>query len=302
MISLFQSATASVRRPLFGYWVHDWDPVIIQFTETLAVRWYGLAYVSGFLIAFALLGLYWKRGRSVLAPRMQESLAMALILGVLIGGRAGYFLLYELHNFLRDPLVLFRVWEGGMASHGGFVGVTVAILWVARRYKLHPLRISDLVATVTPPGLLLGRLANFINGELWGKVTEVPWAVIFPKSAPPGMPVSLIPPRHPSQLYEAFLEGLVLLLYMQWRFWSVRGRGPGGAGEASLSARPGHLTGEFLIAYAVMRAMGEFFREPDAALILGLNRGTFYSIFLALAGLGLLVWIRRGGLTNGKRA
>jgi phosphatidylglycerol:prolipoprotein diacylglycerol transferase len=128
-------------------------------------------------------------------------------------------------------------------------------------------------------------------------VTDVPWAVIFPKSAPPGMPVQLISPRHPSQLYEALLEGLVLFVYMQARFWLVRGRKPG-ATEISPSARPGHLTGEFLIVYSVGRWIGESFREPDAALIMGLSRGTFYSLFLLLAGVILIAWTRLGKLTN----
>ena len=282
----------------FAFWVHDFDPVIFRFTDAIAIRWYGLAYVSGFLIAFFLLGLYWKKGRSVLNPRMQESLAMALIIGVVLGGRLGYFLLYEAANFLRDPLIFFRVWEGGMSSHGGFAGVTLAGLWVARKYRLNPFQIGDLVASVTAPGLMLGRLANFINGELWGKVTEVPWGVIFPGSAPAGMPVELIPARHPSQLYQAFLEGLLLMVYMQWRFWSVKGRGPAAASSPYLSARPGHLMGEFLVGYSLMRMLGELFREPDATLILGMSRGSFYSIFLLLAGVGLIVLVRRGQLTN----
>lgn len=283
---------------LFAYWVHDLDPVIFRFTETLAIRWYGLAYVAGFLAAFGLLGLYWKRGRSVISPGMQEGLAMSMILGVVIGGRFGYFLLYETANFLRDPLILLRVWEGGMSSHGGFLGVTVAALWFSRKYKIHPLQVGDLIASVTPPGLLLGRLANFINGELWGKVTEVPWAVIFPGSAPAGMPVELISARHPSQLYQAALEGLILLVYMQYRFWSVKGRGASAWTTPYLSARPGHLMGEFLIGYGLMRIFGEFFREPDAALILGMSRGSFYSIFLLLAGLALVYAVRHGKLTK----
>ncbi|MGC9451966.1 MAG: prolipoprotein diacylglyceryl transferase [Oceanipulchritudo sp.] len=287
---------------MLAYWVHDLEPVIYQITEKLAVRWYGLSYVTGFLIAFALLGLYWKRGRSVLDPRMQENLAVALILGVLIGGRVGYFLLYETVNLLRDPLVLFRVWEGGMASHGGFAGVAVAILWISRKNRLPSLKLGDLIASVAPPGLLLGRIANFVNGELWGKVSQVPWAVIFPKSAPAGTPVSLISPRHPSQLYEAVLEGLVLLLYMQYRFWRVKGRKEATLAAADPPARPGHLTGEFLVVYSLARCIGEVFREPDASLILGLNRGIFYSILLLLVGLALIAWIRVQPLTNRKRA
>ena len=172
---------------LLAYWVHDLNPVIFQITETLAVRWYGLAYVVGFLIGIGLLSLSWKRGRSPVNPRIQESLVMAVILGVVIGGRLGYFLFYELENFLSNPLILFRVWEGGMASHGGFLGVAVGALFVARKYKIETLVIWDLLASVTPPGLLLGRLANFINGELWGKISDVSWAVVFPKSVPQGI-------------------------------------------------------------------------------------------------------------------
>lgn len=280
------------------YWVHDLDPVIIQFTDTIAVRWYGVAYVAGFILAFGLFHLYWKRGRSAIDPRMQESLAMALILGVIIGGRLGYFLLYDFGSFIANPLVFFQVWTGGMASHGGFAGVAVAALWIARKHGLHPLRISDLVGSVAAAGLFFGRIANFINGELWGKVTDVPWAVIFPQSAPHGMPESLIAPRHPSQLYQALLEGLLLFLYMQWRFWSVRGRGPDWPGPPGPSARPGHLTGEFLIGYSIARIIGEVFREPDAALILGLSRGSFYSFFLLAAGIGMVLWIRGRRLTN----
>ncbi|HSH09221.1 MAG TPA: prolipoprotein diacylglyceryl transferase [Oceanipulchritudo sp.] len=281
-----------------SHWVHNLDPVIIQFTETLAIRWYGLAYVAGFLVGFGLLALYWKRRRSLVNPQMQESLAIAIILGVVIGGRLGYFLMYEFRNFLGDPLVFFRVWEGGMASHGGFLGVAVAGLWAARKYQINPLYLGDLIASGTPPGILFGRLANFINGELWGKVSDVPWAVVFPHSSVPGMPIQFIPPRHPSQLYEAALEGLLLLVYVQWRFWRVPGRLPLIPKPANPSARPGHLMAEFLIGYSIVRWIGESFREPDAALILGISRGSFYSIFLLIAGISFLYWIRRGQLTK----
>lgn len=285
-------------QPELKYWVHDLDPVIIQFTDTIGIRWYGLAYVTGFLIGFALWTLYRKRGRTSLTSEMQENLAMAMILGVVIGGRLGYFLLYELTNFIQDPLIFFRVWTGGMASHGGFAGVTIAGLWVARKYRISPWHLGDLVASVAAPGLLLGRIANFINGELWGNITDVPWAVIFPQSAGSGMPVEFIPPRHPSQLYEAGLEGLLLLIYIQCRFWMVKGRGAKVDRDASKSARPGHLMAEFLMGYSIARCLGEWFREPDASLILGMSRGSFYSIFLFLIGLGLLIWIRYGRLTN----
>lgn len=282
-----------------GHWVHDIDPVIFQITDTLAIRWYGLAYVTGFLIAVGLLMLYRRKGLSPLTPALLENFVLYVMAGVIVGGRLGYFLLYEPGDFFSNPFVLFAVWEGGMASHGGFAGVFLAVLLYARRNRLSPFAIGDLVVTVAPPGLFLGRIANFINGQLWGKVSEVSWAVVFPKSAPPGTPVELIPPRHPSQLYEAFLEGLVLFLYMQARFWGTRRR-HAAAGTSTAFIRPGQLVAEFLIAYSLLRCAGEFYREPDAALLFGLSRGTFYSLFLLVFGVGMLVFLRRRPLTSGK--
>lgn len=274
------------------YWVHDLDPVIIRFTEHLAIRWYGLAYIAGFLVAMGLLSLYRRRGRSPLSASDQELFLFAMIIGVMVGGRLGFFIFYEADKLLQNPLIVLYLWEGGMASHGGFVGVLLAGLYVARRLKVSGWELGDLIVSVTPPGLFFGRIANFINGELWGKVTAVPWAVIFPESGPRGMPVEWIDPRHPSQLYQAMLEGLLLFAYVQARFWLRR--------AGSRSAQPGHLTGEFLIAYSLMRWVGEWFREPDAPLVMGISRGSFLSIFTCIAGIGVLVWVRRGQLTNGK--
>ncbi len=268
-----------------NYWVHDLSPFLWEFAPGIGIRYYGLAYVLGFLIGLWLLGRYSRAGRSPLSREQNGELLYALVLGVLLGGRLGYFLLYAPGELFSSPLAFFRVWDGGMASHGGFVGVLAAALWFARRHRVRFWTLADLVATITPPGLLLGRLANFVNGELWGNSTRVPWAVIFPKSAPEGTPVHLLVPRHPSQLYEAAGEGLLLLVYLQFRLWR---------GDAVLR-RPGQLTGEFLIGYAVARMFCELFREPDAALILGLSRGTFYSLFVLAAGAGILARaIRRG--------
>jgi phosphatidylglycerol:prolipoprotein diacylglycerol transferase len=172
-----------------------------------------------------------------------------------------------------------------MASHGGMIGVAVAVAWYSRVSKIRFLHLADLVCSVAAAGLLFGRIANFINGELWGKQTRVPWAVIFPKSEEPGMPLRLMFPRHPSQLYEAALEGALLLAYMQWRFWR----------SDTVAKRPGRLCGEFLLAYALARIFCEVFREPDVGidLILGLSRGTFYSLFMIIAGLVLILWPSR---------
>jgi phosphatidylglycerol:prolipoprotein diacylglycerol transferase len=258
-----------------SYWIDNFSPFLVRFSDTFGIHYYGLAYVFAFIIAALLLHLFWRAGRSQLNPKIQSDLIMAVIIGVMVGGRLGYFLLYSPATLLREPLAVLRIWDGGMSSHGGFAGVCFALVWLIRKHQLAWRPVADVLATLAPPGLFLGRVANFINGELWGKVAYVPWAVIFPKSAPEGTPLTAIPPRHPSQLYEALLEGLFLTIYTQLRFW----RSP------VTRERPGQLTGEFLILYAVVRAVGEIFREPDASLLFGLSRGTFYSIFLLVGGL-----------------
>jgi phosphatidylglycerol:prolipoprotein diacylglycerol transferase len=265
-----------------AFWVHNIDPFFIQFSENFGIRYYGLAYLAGFLASAGLLVYYHRRGRSPFEFNTVTDLITVLVFGVLVGGRLGFFLLYQLDTLRTDPFGFFRVWEGGMASHGGFIGVLVAMWWWARRRRASLLQVSDLVVTTVPAGLLFGRIANFINGELVGRVTSVPWAVIFPHNEfDRAMPRAL--PRHPSQLYAAALEGALLLAYMQVRFWR---RDPA-------KVRPGQLSGEFLIAYAVVRVVGEQFREPDAPPLFGLSRGVFYSIFLLIAGVGLLVFTRR---------
>jgi phosphatidylglycerol:prolipoprotein diacylglycerol transferase len=191
-------------------------------------------------------------------------------------------LLYDLPSLVHEPLSSFAVWRGGMASHGGFIGLAGAALWAARRLKVPAFHVGDLITLVAPQGLFLGRVANFINGELWGRPSDAPWAVIFPLSAPGGTSVEWIAPRHPSQLYEAGLEGLLLLAWTQWRLW-----------KTDAWKTPGRITGEFLVLYAVVRIAGEQFREPDAGLLLGLSRGVFYSLFVLLAGLLVLATRKR---------
>jgi phosphatidylglycerol---prolipoprotein diacylglyceryl transferase len=266
----------------FAYWVHHFDPFLIKFSESFGIRYYGLAYLAGFLAAGWLLYLYWRKGRSPHGLNTISDLMTYIVLGVLIGGRLGYFLLYQSSALRTDPLGVFRVWEGGMASHGGFVGVLIAMWWWSRKRQAPFLSVSDLVVTTAPVGIFFGRIANFINGELVGKPASVPWAVIFPRNEIDEALGQSAVPRHPSQLYQATLEGLVLLAYMQWRFW-----------RSSAQTRPGQLSGEFLIAYAVVRVIGEIFREPDASLLFGVSRGTFYSIFLIIAGVALILKARR---------
>lgn len=251
-----------------GFWIHTPHPFLVRFSENFGIRYYGLAYLAGFVAAGWLLHRYHQRQRSPLDLAAIFDLMTVLIAGVVIGGRLGYFVLYQSESFFHDPLVLFRVWEGGMASHGGFVGVVVAMWWYARSRPVSFWQVSDLVVTVAPPGLFIVRIANFLNGELWGKPTTVAWAMIFSNSG--GGPI----PRHPSQLYEATLEGMALFAYLQWRFWK----------SDAIEQQPGRIAGEFLVAYALARSVAETFREPDASLILGLSRGTFYSLFMFASG------------------
>lgn len=269
--------------PPLAHWVHDLSPFVVRFTETIGIRYYGVAYLAGFFAAWWLLRVYSKRGFTRLTGDQIGDLVTALIVGVMVGGRLGYFFFYHPELLAKDPLILVRIWDGGMASHGGFLGVAAALWWCARRFKLPMLHLADLVVSVAPLGLFFGRIANFINGELWGRPSTVAWAVIFPESDPT-KPVALITPRHPSQLYAAVLEGLLPFAIMQFLVWRT----------PWLREAPGRIAGAFLFVYAIGRSIGEQFREPDAGVepILGLTRGTFYSIFLLIAGVVLMIVTR----------
>ena len=268
-----------------SYWIHDLSPFLWRFPGELAnwgpggIRWYGISYLLGFISAYFLLKLYFKHNRSPYDQEQIMNLITFQIIGVLIGGRIGYLLLYQGEKFLSDPLTIFRVWEGGMASHGGFIGVFVATLWYAKKSSQSIKPIGDLIVSIVPPGLFFGRIANFINGELWGKVTQVEWGVIFPKA--PDFALGMA--RHPSQIYAAISEGLIPFIYIQWRFWS----------SSITNKYPGQLAGEFLILYSIARIFNELFREPDATLLFGISRGQFYSIFLLIGGALIVYWARK---------
>jgi len=269
-----------------SYWVHDLSPFLLRFPENPlgldGIRYYGLSYLLGFLGAWALLRVYNAKGKFAIDADARATLMTAVILGVIGGGRLGYMLLYDLDAFLQNPLLILKVNQGGMASHGGFIGVLFAVLWFARKYKYDFFKLGDVIVTLAPLGLCFGRIANFINGELWGRVANVKWAVIFPDSPAvynAALHIFAPEPRHPSQLYAAVLEGALLFAYAQWRFWRT-------------SPPAGQLGGEFLIGYGIVRIFGELFREPDAALIMGLSRGQFYSIFMMIAG-AAIIWIAR---------
>ncbi len=266
------------------YHLHDWDPFIIQFSDTMGIRWYGFAYVLGFLTASWLLSYYFKKKRSPFNKEQQFNVLLILIAGTMIGGRLGYMVLYDLDTLLRAPWKLIEVWKGGMASHGGFVGLVCAVAYVSFHYKQRFWTVADITVTLGPAGVLFGRLANYINGELWGKISTVPWAVVFPAASPYGVP------RHPSQLYEAVLEGLVVLVYIQIRFWRSK----------VTTIKPGQLSGEFFVLYAIVRILGEQFREPDADLILGMSRGIFYSTIMLLVGVAFIIRARKIPTISGK--
>ena len=243
----------------------DISPNLIEvelFGFTLALRWYALAYIAGILFGWWIVlravrtPRLWA-GEPPLTPEQVERLLTWIILGVILGGRLGYVLFYDLPTYLADPLQIVRVWEGGMAFHGGFAGVVIAAIWFCRREKIPMLSLGDLLAVATPVGLMLGRLANFVNAELWGRPTDLPWGVIFPGAAAQtcGELVGVCA-RHPSQLYQAALEGLLLALVL---FWLGFRRG--------WFKRPGALMGVFLVGYGLARFVVEFFRQPDAQFV-----------------------------------
>jgi phosphatidylglycerol:prolipoprotein diacylglycerol transferase len=253
----------------------DFNPVAIQLGP-LAVRWYGLAYVAGMLAGlwYAKKITLWHKAKNV-TPDVMESFFIWVVIGIIAGGRIGYALFYGLAHLLDDPLWLFRVWEGGMSFHGGAIGVMVAIFWFAWRQRIHPADLADRVTPVVPIGLFCGRIANFINGELWGRHVlnpdATPWAMVFPQVDPL--------PRHPSQLYEAGLEGILLGLVL----WLVVRHG------GDYKFRRWVPTGVFLAGYGIARFTVEFFREPEITHnVFGfvITQGQTLSLPLIVAGLG----------------
>jgi phosphatidylglycerol:prolipoprotein diacylglycerol transferase len=266
------------------------DPIAISIGP-IAIRWYALAYVAGLLGGW----FYAKRlaakadlwgGLKQPKPIDVDDLIVWVALGVVLGGRIGYVLFYNLSSYLSQPLEIFAVWRGGMSFHGGFLGAVLAIVLFARSRGLNPLAMLDMAAVVTPIGLFFGRIANFINGELWGRpAPDFPYAVVFPHAGPV--------PRHPSQLYEAFGEGLILFIVMAF------------AARRFGFRRPGLLGGIFVLGYALARISAEFFREPDEqlgflfgssvqALGGGITMGMLLSIPMALVGAVAIVLAARG--------
>ncbi len=241
------------------------------------LRWYSLAYLAGIFIGYWYLLRLLKQPGAPFARRHADDLVFYAALGVILGGRIGYVLFYNFAHYLHHPIEIVKLWDGGMSFHGGMIGTSLGIFYFARKEKLSWLRIHDYVACCVPLGLGLGRLANFVNQELWGAPTTVPWAVRFVELTPAG-PI-LGPPRHPSQLYEAILEGLVLGAILLWMFWKTQAR-----------YQPGKLLGAFLFFYGLFRFGIEFIREPDNQLIAftratHLHMGQWLSLPMIFVGL-----------------
>ncbi len=249
------------------------DPVMLRFGP-LAIRWYAPAYILGLVVGWRLLRRLAVRAPAVATPEQVDDFLSWATLGVVLGGRLGYVLFYQPAAYLAHPLSIFEVWHGGMSFHGGMLGVIIATIWFARRNGINLLGFADRLAVCAPIGLGFGRIANFINGELWGRPAPawLPWAMIFPQAGPE--------PRHPSQLYQALLEGLVLfvvLFFLSRRAW--------------VRARFGLLSGVFLAGYAIARMFGELFREPDAFLGFlagGLTMGQLLSAPMLIVGFFLI--------------
>ncbi|PJG85247.1 prolipoprotein diacylglyceryl transferase [Conservatibacter flavescens] len=249
----------------------QFDPVIFQLGP-LALRWYGLMYLLGFIFARWLAVRRAKQTGSGWTVEQVDSLLFNAFLGVILGGRLGYVFFYQFDYLLQDPLYLFRIWEGGMSFHGGLIGVILSMIITAKLQHRSFWKTADFIAPLIPFGLGVGRIGNFINDELWGRVTDVPWAVLFPSGG--------FLPRHPSQLYEAFLEGVVLFFILNWFIKKPR---PAGS-----------VAGLFLFFYGLFRFIVEFFREPDPQLGLyfgqHISMGQILSTPMIIGGLAIIFW------------
>jgi phosphatidylglycerol---prolipoprotein diacylglyceryl transferase len=253
------------------------DPVAVS-VGPFAVRWYALSYIVSLLLGWRIAMRIARRDDSPVTPEQIDGFLLWATLGVVLGGRLGYVLFYNLDRYIQHPAEILAVWQGGMSFHGGMLGVIIAMALYSRWIKLPFFALMDPIACVTPIGLFFGRLANFINGELWGRVApDVPWAMVFPTGGPE--------PRHPSQLYQAFMEGILLFLLLNLLRWFT-----------PAIRQPGILSGVFLIGYGMARIVGEIFRQPDAHigyLIGGTTMGQWLSVPMVMAGIAIVLWARR---------
>jgi phosphatidylglycerol:prolipoprotein diacylglycerol transferase len=244
------------------------------------LRWYSLAYIAGILVGWWYLLKLLAQPGAPMARRHADDLVFYATLGIILGGRIGYVLFYA-PEMLLHPIRILRLWDGGMSFHGGVIGTSIGIILFARKHKLDWLRVHDYIACVVPFGLFFGRLANFVNGELWGKPADVPWAIVFERTVPFDVPE---PARHPSQLYEAGLEGVVLFAILWFAFWRTKAR-----------YQPGRLVGLFVLGYGIARFIVEFFREPDAQFrgsfieATGIHMGQWLCVPMIVGGLYLVL-------------
>ena len=299
---------------MFAYYIDHFSPFLIEFGHGIGIRWYGTAYVLGFFLGYQMLRWFSRHGYSEMPEdAVADFVAATALFGVLLGGRLGYALFYDLDGMLHDPLRFFRVWEGGMASHGGILGIVIFTFWYARQHKISWMGIGDNLVVAAPLGIFFGRCANFINGELFGRIAHVSWAMQFPSEllqdpklagravdacatidpdliSPDAIVAAaqtsgavrvaladILNPRYPSQLIEAGLEGLLLFVLL----WLLRTR---------TRVAEGVTTGAFFLLYALFRIFGEQFREPDIGVpfTLGLTRGQFLSLFMIAFGAWLI--------------
>jgi phosphatidylglycerol---prolipoprotein diacylglyceryl transferase len=270
--------------PLYVIPFPNFDPVLVSIGP-VAIRWYALAYIVGILLGW----LYARApirsqplwgGPAPLTVAQFDDFVLWVTLGIILGGRLGYVLFYSPGYFATHPLEIFQLWKGGMSFHGGFLGCVLAVVLFARRRGLSILSLGDITCAAGTIGIFLGRIANFINGELWGRQADVPWAMVFPTGGPQ--------PRHPSQLYEAVLEGLVLFVVLAMLM------------RAGALKRPGFVLGAFAFGYGIARSICELFREPDPQLGYlwgGLTMGTLLSLPLILVGIVLMAMRREGART-----
>jgi phosphatidylglycerol---prolipoprotein diacylglyceryl transferase len=257
---------------------HNLDPVLFNF-GFMAIRWYSLAYVAGILIG-------WWLGKKIIIKKVEntsqqfdlkkfDDLITYLIISIIVGGRLGYIVFYNFGYYISNPLDILKIWEGGMSFHGAVIGIVIATYFFSLKNKISSLFLLDVIACVSPIGIFFGRIANFINGELIGKATSVPWSVIFPA-------IDMIP-RHPSQLYEAFLEGLILFIILNIFIFKK-------------NYKIGTCSFMFLIFYGLFRILSELFREPDAQIGYLLNlfsMGTFLSLFMILIGVIIFIFVKK---------
>jgi len=251
------------------------DPVAVQLGP-LVVRWYALAYIAGIVLGWQYALKLCREMPKLVTPQQMDDFIVWLTLGIILGGRVGYVLFYNPMHFLQNPGEILQLWHGGMSFHGGLGGVLLAMYLFARKRCIKFFALADVVAVCVPFGLFFGRLANFVNGELYGRASDVPWAMVFPHGGPS--------PRHPSQLYEAALEGVVLFAVL-WLLMRMGARD-----------KPGIISGAFLIGYGLARFTVEFAREPDAQLgylSFGLTMGQYLTLPMLAFGAALIVWAKR---------